>query len=220
MPYQYSPVFMQGPFLQRDELIERYFNLGLSYLEIAMFLNVTHGMPISMRQLKRILQSRGLRRRRNPDNIWTVVTKIQQELNGSGKCIGYRQMHQRLRVIYGLVVSRETVRRSLRILDPIGVEDRSRRRLRHREYRGRGPNFIWHLDGYDKLKVYMQWNFLFDKLLDFCITFKRKKEFLNSVQYVSRYSRLNMPFWVRHLPNGQTLWRHRNDVCGCTQKFA
>ncbi|XP_020901510.1 uncharacterized protein LOC110240064 [Exaiptasia diaphana] len=96
----------------------------------------------------------GLRRRKQPDNLQKVIDTICQELNGSGNCIGYRQMHQRLRVNHGLVVDRETVRLSLKILDPVGVENRSRRRLRRREYRGRGPNFIWHMDGYDKLKPY------------------------------------------------------------------
>lgn len=39
-------------------------------------------------------------------------------------------------------------------MDPEGVERRSRHRLQRREYHAKGPNFIWHLDGYDKLKPY------------------------------------------------------------------
>ncbi|XP_038071286.1 uncharacterized protein LOC119740150 [Patiria miniata] len=54
----------------------------------------------------------------------------------------------------GLTVKRDTVRHLLRLLDPEGVEIRSRRRLRRRIYRGRGPNFIWHVDSNDKLKPY------------------------------------------------------------------
>jgi hypothetical protein len=62
---------------------------------------------------------------------------------------GYRQSMQ---MMYGFSVSREAVGIILKVLDPSGVETRSRRCLRRREYRGRGPNFIWymHARGYDK----------------------------------------------------------------------
>ena len=150
MPYLYSPIFSQH--VSRGELIEEYFRQGLSYLEIVMVLTRVHGITLSIRQLKRILRSNGLSRRQHKDNLLKVIDSIAQELVGSGNRVGYRQMHQRMRVNHGLVVDRETVRLSLKYLDPVGVEDRSRRCLRRREYHGRGPNFIWHVDGYDKLK--------------------------------------------------------------------
>lgn len=62
-------------------------------------------------------------------------------------------MHQRLLRDHGLVIDRETVRRAIKRLDPEGVEMRTKRRFRRR-YAALGPNFIWHLDGYDKLKPY------------------------------------------------------------------
>lgn len=63
-------------------------------------------------------------------------------------------MHQRLRCQYGFTVDRESVHLILQSLDPDGVEQCSRRRLRRRQYRSKGPNYIWHIDGYDKLKPY------------------------------------------------------------------
>ena len=42
------------------------------------------------------------------------------ELEGSGNSIGYRQMHQRLRIDYGLVFQKETVRVIIKELDPAG----------------------------------------------------------------------------------------------------
>ena len=42
----------------------------------------------------------------------------------------------------------------MRIVDPNGVERRKRRRLIRRKYSAPGPNFIWHVDGYDKLKPF------------------------------------------------------------------
>ena len=63
-------------------------------------------------------------------------------------------MWQRLVTDHGLAVCKDTVRYVLRILDPDGVDRRLRRRLQRRQYKGRGPNFIWHIDGYDKLKPF------------------------------------------------------------------
>ena len=47
---------------------------------------------------------------------------------------------------------REDVRLGLRELDPENVDRRQRRRLRRRKYHQPGPNYIWHIDGHDKLK--------------------------------------------------------------------
>ncbi|XP_031334065.1 uncharacterized protein LOC116164078 [Photinus pyralis] len=55
---------------------------------------------------------------------------------------------------HGLVVRRSTVRLLLKELDPEGVSLRSRRRLKRRQYFNKGPNYLWHIDGYDKLKPY------------------------------------------------------------------
>ena len=63
-------------------------------------------------------------------------------------------MHQRLRNCHGLVVSQENVRQALRILDPDGVDAHSRHSLKRRTYVSKGPNFVWHIDGYDKLKPF------------------------------------------------------------------
>ena len=56
-------------------------------------------------------------------------------------------MWQTLVVDHKLSVSKEFVRNALRIMDFEGVQRRSRQTPK-------GPNFIWHLDGYDKLKPY------------------------------------------------------------------
>ena len=43
--------------------------------------------------------------------------------------------------------------KSLRIIDPEGVESRcrKRRRLKGRRYGTPGPNFLWHVDEWDRL---------------------------------------------------------------------
>ena len=140
----------------RNRLIEQYFSLGLNYCEILGFLLVGHGIQLSLRQLKRILKSLNLRRRNTnagPD-IDETIAAIENELRGSGCCLGYRQMHQRLVTEYGLTVDRETVRIIVKELDPQGVALRCQKRLRRRLYVNQGPNYLWHLDGYDKLKPF------------------------------------------------------------------
>ena len=67
-----------------------------------------------------------------------VITNVESELRGSGRSAGYRAMHQRLIIKYGQRINRESVRLILKALDPEGVEDRSRRRLRRRKYRAKG----------------------------------------------------------------------------------
>ena len=55
---------------------------------------------------------------------------------------------------HGLNVTRETVRLIVEDLDPDGVSRRQRRRLLRRSYFSCGPNYIWHIDGQDKLKPF------------------------------------------------------------------
>ena len=42
----------------------------------------------------------------------------------------------------------------LKELDPEGVAQRSKKRLKRRRYSVPGPDFLWHIDGHDKLKPY------------------------------------------------------------------
>ena len=66
----------------------------------------------------------------------------------------YLVMHQRLTNDHGHVVTRNVVRQILKVVDPEGVEARSCHRLRRRQYCAKGLNYIWHIDGYDKLKPF------------------------------------------------------------------
>jgi hypothetical protein len=63
-------------------------------------------------------------------------------------------MWRTLRLKYRLQVQREVVRHILLYVDPVSVEIRRRRRLRRRTYVSLGPNYTWHIDGYDKLCPY------------------------------------------------------------------
>jgi len=62
-------------------------------------------------------------------------------------------MHQKC-LQNGIVAKKEDIRALLLILDKEGVAARRSRRLKRREYSVKGPNYLWHLDSYDKLKPY------------------------------------------------------------------
>ena len=137
----------------KDDILKHYFLSGLAYTEILLFLSKYHGINIGLRQLNRLLRKQGLYRRHNKAPINEVVTELQARLNSSNSALGYRSMHLILRG-NGVTTDRETVRICLKELDPEGVRRRKQNRLKRRKYLNKGPNFLWHLDGYDKLKPF------------------------------------------------------------------
>ena len=138
---------------QRRALVHVYFNLGLSNREILASLALYHRIIISIRTLKRITKAIGLYRRKNHSDIVDVALFINDEIRGPGEMNGYRWMHLKC-IQNGLVVTQNTVRLLMGIIDPEGVDVRKRRRLRRRRYGNPGPNAVWHVDGYDKLSPY------------------------------------------------------------------
>ena len=140
--------------VDRNDAIESYFSLGFSALEILSFLLKVHGIRLSVRQLRRVLKGRSCIRRGRSTDMSIILRTVEEELRGSGSITGYRSMHQRLTNYHQLIVTRNTVREVLKILDPEGVQARSRHRLQRRNYRTKGPNYLWHIDGYDKLKPF------------------------------------------------------------------
>ena len=136
-----------------DEAVRAYFDIGLSYQEILSCLERINGIQISMRTLKRVLNRLRLFRRQNFSDILEVALYIMDNVRQSGKQLGYKMMHLKC-LQHGYVVTQESVRLLLNICDKEGVELRRRNRLQRRNYTNLGPNFLWHIDGYDKLKPY------------------------------------------------------------------
>ncbi|PIK52036.1 hypothetical protein BSL78_11049 [Apostichopus japonicus] len=137
----------------RLKRIHYYFRLGLTNNEMITALSELDNITLSKRHLKRLMGNEGLFRRKNHSDLLDVAIYMYNELERSGKLHGYRWFHHKLRN-NGYNIDRETVRNLLKLLDPEGVELRRRRRLRRRNYNGIGPNFVWHIDSYDKLKPF------------------------------------------------------------------
>ena len=148
---EYLPSMRNG---NQDRNYLEYFRLGFNYTEILSFLALYHGVHLSLRHLKKILVSQGLCRKKIQSRVERAVDAIDQELQSRGSCIWYWQMHQRLLKDHRLLIDRETDQHLVKGVDPEGVELRSRKQLKRRKYVAAGPNFTWHLDGYDKLKLF------------------------------------------------------------------
>ena len=124
---------------------------GFTNAEIAL----QYGIILSVRTVKQILKRLRLRRAKcnNELPLEQVVSSILEELeNLCGSFMGYRQFTRHLRQKYTLRVTKEnTVMRSLNIIDREGVDRRKGRRLKRQRYISPSPNFLWHVDGWDKL---------------------------------------------------------------------
>jgi hypothetical protein len=140
--------------LTEMDIIAHYFMRGFEYSAILSFLRKFHNIEMSLRTLKSRLQSMGLKRRNVDADEEEVTAAIREELNGPGCLRSYRSMWRCLRLKYDIQAPRSMVQRILRALDPEGSDDRRSHRLKRRRYINPGPNFAWHVDGYDKLKPY------------------------------------------------------------------
>lgn len=57
-------------------------------------------------------------------------------------------------IYFSFLFDRSVVSAVQREVDPQGVEERRRRTFIRRAYINKGPNYLIHIDGYDKLKRY------------------------------------------------------------------
>lgn len=135
-----------------DNLIREYFDQGMTQAEIALSLLIRDHFKISPRHLRRRLARLRLYRRRYSDPA-EVVEFISNLMNGPGRLHGYRMMHARC-LLAGFRVSRDAVAEIQTTLDPEAVQRQKGRRLRRRSYSVPGPNYVWHMDSYDKLSPF------------------------------------------------------------------
>jgi hypothetical protein len=117
--------------MDRDYLIGEYFKLGLKYSEIIKCLEELHGYIIGIRTLKRITK------------------KLIHELFLGQQLIPYQDTSSATNGIRTFGHAFHIVLAQIML----SVEYK-KRRLRRRVYSNKGPNSVWHIDGYDKLSRY------------------------------------------------------------------
>ncbi|XP_061181657.1 uncharacterized protein LOC133190185 [Saccostrea echinata] len=127
----------------------------MTYSEISRILKKEHSITLSSNAICKRLIRLNYPRRRGQTNCTDADLRahIQELLTTVPNTVGYRYMTDILKH-KGIPVRRDKVMQILRDLDPVGVRFRRRRRIMRKVYYSCGPNFIWHVDGYDKLKPY------------------------------------------------------------------
>jgi len=83
-----------------------------------------------------------------------IVEAMLKIMENSGKCLGYRRVWKRLTTEYGIAIQPKTVMELMCLIDPDGVARRKNRKLIRCQYTSPGPNFVWHVDGYNKLNPF------------------------------------------------------------------
>ena len=106
-----------------------------------------------MHHLHRILHKQQLFRKNKNVSSREILNSVADEVKESGSSYGYRFIHQKIRM-KGLQTNRELVRLALKALDPEGVKNRSLKKFARRNHTSVGPNYMWHIDSYDKLKPF------------------------------------------------------------------
>ena len=84
--------------LNREWGDRNIFHLGYDYKTITNMLQVYHGITMSVRTLKRRLQSYILVKRKNSVNEALIRNVIRREMQGPGQLAGYRKMWHVLRI--------------------------------------------------------------------------------------------------------------------------
>ncbi|XP_067938690.1 uncharacterized protein [Watersipora subatra] len=140
--------FLSASYLQRHGT--------LSLEELKHVVVAEHGVHLSTSQLSKLSLRKGICRRgyNLTADIETILEKLLELINSSSGLIGYRTVWQILNNEYGLNVRQRDVMLLMKIVDFEGVQMRKCRTLKRRVYHAPGPNYVWHIDGWDKLKKF------------------------------------------------------------------
>ena len=135
-------------------MLTYYFYAGYSYEAIIKFLSNYHDASMSIKTLKRRFSEYGLKKKDRTLSNDVISQLIQREIQGPHIMRGYRGIWHLLKTSYNISFTTDSVMKFLKEIDPVGSEMRRARILRRRKYISSGPNTVWHVDGYDKLKPY------------------------------------------------------------------
>ena len=129
----------------------RLFGIGFSNKEILAILTPKHNVVICVRTLKRLCRKLRLYRRLNQTNLEDVVAFMQTEIDGNGQnqdICGYTCVQYREATLYRKIQFDNWS--SCLILRVLNRDVR----LGRRHDRSKGPDVLWHTDGYDQLKPF------------------------------------------------------------------
>ena len=148
-----------------EVLIDRvrlyFFKYGYSDTSILRDLR-QEGFTISEKALKAIRWQNGMKRRvrttEERDQILEIAKQfLQEDIQRSAaiKSFGRNYLYNYVRLKAGVLVSQNRLYNFYKTQHPEEVRRRQERNWRHRtDFKVPGPNFLWSLDGYEKLKLF------------------------------------------------------------------
>jgi hypothetical protein len=135
--------------------VRNYVKSGLSRSEILDFVKRDYSKYAwSARTLDRRLQHFEIRCSYHNVSVDQVRNAVREELQGPGKLLGYRAMHQKIRQFHDLAVPQDLVHDVMFELDPEGLANRApgfKKKKKKGNFTSPGPKFVHSLDGHDKM---------------------------------------------------------------------
>ena len=145
------------------EELQKYVRQGLKRDEILNFMERDFGdYAWSLRTLDRRMRHFDIRYTNTDVTVEEVKSAVRKELDGPGKLLGYRAMHNKLRQEYLLNVPRNLVHAVMFDLDPEGLESRCptvKKGKAKGHFSTKGTNWVHSMDGHDKLMGYQNSTF-------------------------------------------------------------
>ena len=143
------------------DAINEYVTQGLQRSEILSFLE--RDFPEyawSIRSLDRRMRHFNIYHTDRQVTVEQVVDAVKQELDGPGKDLGIRAMHNKLRQQHAMKVPRDLVHAAMTDVDPVGLANRGVGFNKQKRVKGnfttRGANWVHSLDGHAKLMGYQR----------------------------------------------------------------
>ena len=112
----------------------------------------------SLRTLDRRCTSFGIARNGMPEFV-ELEHAVQEELNGPGRLLGYRAMHNKIRQIHHLNATRDMVHDMMTHLDPEGLQNRLpcfKKKKAKGSFVTKGANWVHSIDGHAELMGYQR----------------------------------------------------------------
>ena len=150
--------------LRLKQELEKYVRQGLKLRdEILNFMEQDFGeYAWSLQNLDRRMRHFDIRYTDTDVTVEEVTSAVRKELDGPGKLLRYRAMHNKIRQEYLLNVPRNLVHAVMFDLDPEGLETRcptGKKRTTKGHFSTKGTNWVHSMDGHDKLMGYQNVSF-------------------------------------------------------------
>ena len=116
--------------------LEKYVRENIKKFEILDYVKRDYpDYPWSMATLSRRLRYFDIKYINYETPLNAVTDAVSKELNGPGRCLGYRALNQKLRNEHNIKVPRHLVHNVLKELDPEGLENRAlKKKLRNQRF--------------------------------------------------------------------------------------